>query len=188
VTDPTRNVDPAQTWPLSTNPGPDDQGATVQVREPSTLRMPFGGKERGGAKGGELHPDGLGPAPADYAGAPDIAGLPWARAMTDAWSSLEVRTAVLALVRRFYANHRGSARRLIGWDVLERATSEQATERLPPGRQYLRLGFTYRLGENRSARFECSQTFPVSARTGAGLAQAIESWRLALEQQASVLG
>lgn len=180
------SVDPAQTRPRSTNPETDDQGATVQVREPSTLRMPFGGKERGGAKGGELHPDGPGPAPADYVGASDIAGLPWTRSMTDAWSPLEVRLAVLALVRRFYRDH--ASKRLIGWDVLERATSPQATERLPPGAQYLRLGFTYRVGERGTGRIECSQVFPVSARTGAGLTQAIESWRLALESQASVLG
>ena len=166
-----KNRSPHQIFPRSTwEPQRSDANLLPKpvIMQPSRERMPFGGAERGGARGGELHPDGPGPWPADFMSTTDLGTLPWTRERGDEWTTPAMRAAVLAWVRSVYRAHEGV--RFIGWDVLERATGDRSARRLSPRFHYLRIGFSVRRANGAIARVEVSQSFPLYAREGAALA------------------
>lgn len=147
---------------------------------PSYEHMPYGGRERGGASGGELHPAGPGPFPNDLFSATDITKLPWTRARGDEWTTAEFRLVVFGFIRDFFRVHAGIG--LIAWDVTEKATSDRSgSVRLEPQYQYLRIGITRRLAEDKTIRVECSQAFPFNTRVGAAILNQLAPVKTSLE-------
>lgn len=140
------NRSPHQTFPRSTfviDRGDPDILPKPTIVRPSFERQPFGGRERGGAQGGELHPDGLGPFPDDLFTATDLARLPWTRKRGNEWTTAPFRAAVLAWLAAFFRARPEAG--LIGWDVEEAARGNRQATRMPPARHYLRIGITQRV-------------------------------------------
>ncbi len=169
--DPTKgNRSPHLTFPRSSwEPQVSDRDLLPKpdLLRPSKERMPWGGRERGGAAAGELHPDGPGPLPEGFLSANDLGRLPWTRRRGDEWTTSAFRAEVLAFISRYFRAR--AAHRLIGWDVVEKATGERSARRLAPRAQFLRFGVTQRTGEDTSRRVEVAQAFPPAEREGAAL-------------------
>lgn len=159
------NRSPHQTFPRSTwepDRGDPEVLPKAPLRRPSFERQAFGGRERGGAQGGELHPDGPGPFPEDFLETEDVEKLPWTRARGDEWTTAEFRGAVLAWLRAFFRAHPDSA--LIGWDITEGARGKFKSGRMAPRFHYLRIGVVQLVNGER-VRHEVGIDFDFAHRT-----------------------
>lgn len=136
------------------------------ILRPDAGRMPFGGRERGGAGGGELHPDGPGPMLEGYRQRSDVARLPWECPRGSEWTTPELRAAVLRWLSQLIARRRTSWGLSGKWSVVERAQARGlGVRRLPPDQHHLVIT----LRRTRSGPLEVALPFPRGEREGAAL-------------------
>lgn len=133
---------------------------------PAGGRMPFGGQERGGARGGELHPDGPGPLLEDYRDRTDVARLPWTCPRGSEWTTPAFRAQVLTWLRQLVQRRRAAWGLSGRWAVVERAQARGlGIRRLPPDAHHL----VVTLRRTRGTPLEVAIPFPRAERDGAAL-------------------
>lgn len=168
------NVSPHGHFPRSEfEPEPSDRDLVTRqvIVRPDAGRMPFGGRERGGAGGGELHPDGPGPMLEGYRDRSDVARLPWSCPRGSEWTTPELRAAVLTWLARLL-KRRMTVWGLSGrWTVVERAQARGVgIRRLPPDEHHLVIT----LRRARAGPLEVALAFPRTARSGTELAARLD--------------
>lgn len=125
------------------DPGDPDLLPKGEVVRGSKERNLFGGRERGGAGGGVLHPLGPGPLPNDIFSATDIEDIPWRRTRGNEWTVEAFRTIVKTFVAVFIRAR--PEQRIIGWQVEEVANGPRMGQRrIPPRDQHLVFRLTVR--------------------------------------------